>query len=218
MAMNETLSSTDQLAKLTPQALKEKTGRDWAEWIEWLDNLKSDGRPHKDIVALLADHVDSPWYRQKIALGYREATGQRHRGELISGYEVGVSRTFLIPVQKAWDLITSEEGLATWLGSLTEGRVGAAESFRTDEGISGTITILEPGSHFRMAWKPEYWRYNSMLQVRVIGSRSKSAGKSVISFHHEKLPRAADRDAMKRHWQEKLSLLAEIIKGKSGSL
>ncbi|SDF37608.1 hypothetical protein SAMN04487996_110144 [Dyadobacter soli] len=106
---------TDQLAKLSSKTLKEKTGRDWAEWVEWLDNVRSDIRSQKDLIALLADHVTSPWYRQKIALGYREAMGQRQTGELSSGY---------------------------------------------------------------------------------------------------KLPRAADRDAMKRYWQEKLSLLAEIIKGK----
>lgn len=212
--MNGTLSSTDQLAKLSSIALKEKTGRNWAEWIEWLDNLRSDGKTHKEIVAVLNDHVESAWYRQKIALGYREATGQRQTSKLLSGYEVGVSRTFPIPVHKAWELIASETGLATWLGTLTEGRIGAAETFQTADGITGTITILEPGSHFRMAWKPGYWRHNSTLQVRVVGSKSKSAGKSVISFHHEKLPRAADRDAMKRHWQEKLSDLAEIIKGK----
>jgi hypothetical protein len=74
--------------------------------------------------------------------------------------------------------------------------------------------VLEPGSHFRLAWKPDNWRHNSTLQVRVTGSRSKHAGKSVISFHHEKLPRPTDRDAMKKHWEEKLSDLAEIIKGK----
>lgn len=214
MAINETLSSTDQLAKLSSQTLKEKTGRDWAEWIEWLDNMKADGKGHRELAAMLADHVENNWYRQKIALGYREVTGQRQPGELLSGYEVGVSRTFPIPMHKAWDLITSEEGLLTWLGALTDGRFGAGETFKTKEGITATITVFEPGSHFRMAWKPEYWRYNSTLQVRVIGSKSKSAGKSVISFHHEKLPRAADRDAMKRHWEEKLSGLAEIIKGK----
>ncbi|OJV14376.1 MAG: hypothetical protein BGO21_16730 [Dyadobacter sp. 50-39] len=214
MAIKETLSSTDQLAKLSSNALKAKTGRNWAEWIEWLDNLKSDGKTHKEIVAVLADHVGSTWYRQKIALGYREATGQRQPGELLSGYEVGVSRTVPVPAAKAWEIISSEAGLATWLGALTEGRVGIAETFKTEDGITGTITVLEPGSHFRMAWKTEYWRNNSTLQVRVVGSKSKTAGKSVITFHHEQLPRAADRDAMKRHWQEKLSDLAEIITGK----
>jgi uncharacterized protein YndB with AHSA1/START domain len=212
------MSAADELAKLSSHTLKEKTGRNWAEWIEWLDNLKSDGRAHKDIVALLEDHVENAWYRQKIALGYREATGQRQLGELLSGYEVGVSRTFPIPAQKAWELIASEEGLSTWLGFLADGHIAMGESFKTQDGITGIVTIMDPGSHFRIAWKPEYWRYNSTLQVRVTGSKSKSAGKSVISFHHEKLPRAADRDAMKRHWQEKLSDLAEIIKGKSGSL
>lgn len=218
MAINEALSAADELAKLSSHTLKEKTGRNWPEWIEWLDNLKSDGRAHKDIVALLEDHVENNWYRQKIALGYREAIGQRQLGELLSGYEVGISRTFPIPVQKAWELIASEAGLSIWLGLLVDGCIGMGESFKTQDGIIGIITVLAPGSHFRVAWRPEHWRYNSTLQVRVVGSKSKSAGKSVISFHHEKLPRAADRDAMKRHWQEKLSDLAEIIKGKSGSL
>lgn len=213
MAKSDT-TSANQLAKLSSKAVKEKTGRDWAEWIEWLDSLQSAGKTHRQIVTLLSEHVESIWYRQKIALGYREATGQRMPGELASGYEIGVTRTFPIPRTKAWELMASEKGLSAWLGDLEDGRIGPAESFKTKEGITGTITVLEPGSHFRLAWKPDNWRHDSTLQVRVTGSKSKHAGKSVISFHHEKLPRAADRDAMKKHWEEKLSDLAEIIKGK----
>jgi uncharacterized protein YndB with AHSA1/START domain len=218
MARSDTTSSANQLAKLSSKAVKEKTGRDWAEWIEWLDSMQSEGKTHRQIVTLLSQHVESIWYRQKIALGYREATGQRLPGQLSSGYEIGVTRTFPIPRTRAWELMASEQGLSAWLGDLEDGSISPTESFTTKEGITGTVTVLEPGSHFRMAWKPEHWRHNSTLQVRVTGSKSKHAGKSVISFHHEMLPRAADRDAMKKHWEEKLSDLAEIIKGKSGSL
>ena len=163
---------------------------------------------------MLSQHVENIWYRQKIALGYREAIGQRQPGELASGYEIGVTRTFPIPTQKAWELMTSDQGLNAWLGELEDGSIGTSKSFKTKEGVTGTITVLEPGSHFRMAWKPEDWHHSSTLQVRVTGSKSKNAGKSVISFHHEKLPNVADREAMREHWEEKLSDLAEIIKGK----
>ncbi|WP_353719680.1 SRPBCC domain-containing protein [Dyadobacter sp. 676] len=208
------LSSTDQLAKLPSKTLKLKTGRDWTEWIDWLDSHEATTKEHKQIVAILADQVESAWYRQKIASGYREARGLRALGELSSGYEVGVTKTVPVPAAKAWEMITSGAGLAVWLGNLAEGKIARGQTFRTKDGITGTITVLEPGSHLRMAWKPENWRGSSTLQVRVTGSRSKHAGKSVISFHQEKLPDATDREEMKAYWEEKLSRLTQIIKGK----
>lgn len=214
MATGDTSTSKRQLAKLSSKAVKEKTGRNWEEWIEWLDDRKPAGKTHRQIVALLSEHIESIWYRQKIALSYREVRGNLPPGELLSGYEVGVSRTFPIPMSKAWELVTSEQGLSAWLGEVEDGSIDVAETFKTKEGVTGSVTILEAGSHFRMAWKPQNWRHSTILQVRVTGSKSKTACKSVISFHHEKLPRAIDRDAMKRRWEEKLYELAEIIKGK----
>ncbi|MCF0069936.1 SRPBCC domain-containing protein [Dyadobacter sp. CY261] len=214
MATSDTLSLTEQLAKLSSKALTEKTGKDWHEWIEWLDELGGEQKSHRELVSLLADHIHSPWYRQKIALGFREAKGLRELGEVSSGYEVGVTRTVRVPLKKAWEIMTSQEGLAIWLGDITKGDVSEGASFETKQGITGTITVLEADSHFRMAWKPASWRNSSTLQVRVTGSKARSAGKSVINFHHEKLPRASDRAAMKKYWEEKLSVLAEIIKGK----
>lgn len=213
MVVSEKSPSTAQFAKLSSKTLKEKTGRDWSEWIEWLDEAEAQDMSHKEIVALLKG-MGSPWYRQKIALGYREAKGNRELGEVFFGYEIGVTRTFPIPVRKAWDLMTSDQGLAIWLGNLKDGRVEPGESFLTDEGITGKITVLEPHSHFRMVWKPENWRGSSTLQVRVMGSKSKHAGKSVISFHHEKLPDATDREAMRKHWEEKLAELTQLIERK----
>ncbi|MGV3603513.1 MAG: hypothetical protein ACO1N1_20000 [Dyadobacter fermentans] len=214
METSEKKSSKEQLARLSAAALKNKTGRGWKEWIQWLDDLGADKKTPREVQAALAEHVDNVWYRQKIALGYREARGLRGVGELESGYEIGVTRTFPIHSSKAWEVLTSEEGLAAWVGDLENGAIGPDESFTTKEGITGTITVLQPGSHFRIAWQPLHWRQSSILQVRVIGSKSKNAGKSVISFHHEKLPGAGDRSAMKQRWEEKLSHLAEIIKGK----
>ncbi|GGM91754.1 hypothetical protein GCM10010967_25990 [Dyadobacter beijingensis] len=218
MAKRDTLFQIEELAKLSAKTLRDKTGKDWDEWILWLDMRESEESTHKEIVASLADDVESAWYRQKIALGYREVKGLREPGEVGSGYEIGVTKTFPIPLRKAWEVMSSEEGLSIWLGDLTKGRISQGVSFKTKHGISGTVNVLEANSHFRMAWKPANWRNSSTLQVRVIGSKAKSSNKSVISFHHEQLPRAADRAAMKKYWEEKLSQLAEIIKGKSGSL
>lgn len=36
------------------------------------------------------------------------------------GFQVGIRRTFPISQEKAWELVTSEDGLKLWLGKVTE--------------------------------------------------------------------------------------------------
>lgn len=214
MIDNETFSSTDQLAKLSSNVLLEKTGKGWDTWIKWLDKAAAENLTHKALVSMLESHVESMWYRQKIALGYREAKGKRELGEIASGYEVGIRHTFPLTAKQAWQFITSREALDIWLGPLKTGKFREGSSFETTDGLTGTITVLEPGSHLRMSWQPAQWRHSSILQMRVMANKAKDVAKSAIIFHHEKLPAPSDRVDMKKHWEEKLSGLAEIIKGK----
>lgn len=142
MIDNETFSSTDQLAKLSSNVLLEKTGKGWDTWIKWLDKAAAENLTHKALVSMLESHVESMWYRQKIALGYREAKGKRELGEIASGYEVGIRHTFPLTAKQAWQFITSREALDIWLGPLKTGKFREGSSFETTDGLTGTITVL----------------------------------------------------------------------------
>jgi hypothetical protein len=58
-----------------------------------------------------------------------------------AGFQVGVGvrRTFPVTQEKAWNLITSNQGLALWLGKGTGIILEPGQGYKTETGISGQL-------------------------------------------------------------------------------
>jgi uncharacterized protein YndB with AHSA1/START domain len=123
------------------------------------------------------------------------------------GYEIGVRRTFDMPIDRAWQVITSPAGIAAWLGDGIHVALGKGVETQTTDGASGKITVFKPGSHLRMAWQPGGWPRSSIIQVRVLAS----GAKTTISFHQEHLPGPNERIAMRARWESALQSLERLI-------
>ncbi|NIQ58276.1 MAG: hypothetical protein GWN71_34515 [Gammaproteobacteria bacterium] len=70
-------------------------------------------------MALVRDEgVDSGWWQQMVTVGYEKLKGRRITGETQDAdFQVGVSRTMDLPADDAWHLVTSPDGVQTWLGA-----------------------------------------------------------------------------------------------------
>jgi uncharacterized protein YndB with AHSA1/START domain len=121
-------------------------------------------------------------------------------------YAVGVRRTFVSTPQHAWDVLTSPEGLAIWLGADLDLTRGAAYQ---SPGAAGEVRVVSPGSHVRLTWQPDGWSAASTIQVRVLPA----AGGTTVSFHQESLPGAAERAALRERWAGALERLAALLVG-----
>ncbi|RVU00616.1 ATPase [Mucilaginibacter limnophilus] len=119
------------------------------------------------------------------------------------GFEVGARKTFDISLQKAWDFLFSDEGLALWLGNIAVENLSKEAEIKSGD-VSGTIKVVKPYSHIRMRWKRADWDNTSTLQVRVLDAK----GKATISFHQEQLQDSKQRDEMKAHWQKVLEKIS----------
>ncbi len=64
--------------------------------------------------------------------------------------------------------------------------------------------VLIANSRLRMGFHPPGWDEPSTLQVRVNPGKS---GKTALSFHHERLPDAHAREAMRQRWKDTLAQL-----------
>ena len=199
------------LGGISSAAVREATGRGWAEWLEALDGAGAAEWDHKRIVAYLErqhPEVASGWWRQSITVGYEQARGKRVLGQTAAGFQVGVQRSVAATVTEAWDLITSRPEL--WLGE------GASLAFEQGEhyevpagggaaGARGEVRVVKPGDRLRMTWQPEGWPAPATLQLTLSHSPS---GKTAIHAHLEKLPDGEAREAMRRHWGEALERIA----------
>lgn len=195
--------------KVSDEAVRAATGRDWDEWVAFLDAAGAEGRSHREIVALVGDPggVESGWWQQSVANGYEKLKGSRTIGmTTTSDFQVGVRRTFPIPASRAWSLVTSPEGVGAWLGAGASLRFEKGETYRLADGTTGVVRVVNPGESVRLTWHPEGWAKPSTIQIRV----EDKGEKSVIAFHEEKLPDAAAREARLARFKAALDALGEL--------
>jgi hypothetical protein len=112
-----------------------------------------------------------------------------------AGFEIGVRKTFPVLLATAWEILFSETGIKIWLGK-TDIPFEENAVFKTDDGITGRVTVLKHLSHTRLQWKKPDWPNTSIVQVKVIGAKDKTT----ISFHQEKLLNNMQREEMKQYW------------------
>lgn len=126
-----------------------------------------------------------------------------------AGFQIGVRKTFPVPVEAVWNFLFSEAGLSTWLGKIGLENFELAKPYKTEEEIEGKVNVIKPGSHIRLSWKPKHWTNISALQIRVIPSKEKTT----ISFHHDRLLDSNQRDEMKKYWNKVISKIEnEMLK------
>ncbi|MBN2412431.1 SRPBCC domain-containing protein [candidate division KSB1 bacterium] len=99
-------------------------------------------------------------------------------------YQAGARRTMPLRLEKAWELITSQDAVKIWLGDSPDINFVTGATYHLPDDTTGQVRVFKPGSHLRMTWQPREWLKPSTLQVRVIPN----GDKTVIAFHQENLP------------------------------
>lgn len=127
-----------------------------------------------------------------------------------AGWEIGVSRTFPVPVEDAWDVVVDGPGLPLWLGAgaVLPDELGAA--YRTDDGAEGELRSLRPLDRVRLTYQPP-GRSGRPTTVQV-AVRPAATGASV-RFHQEHLADADERERQRAHWSAALDRLGALLDG-----
>ncbi|WP_420130410.1 SRPBCC family protein [Longimicrobium sp.] len=201
---------SQERAGISDDAVRAATGRTPAEWEAQLDARGAADLLHKQIVAQLQElGVERGWWRQMLTVDYERRKGKRALGQTAAtGFEIGVRRTLQIPADDAWQLLMSPEGVGAWLGGKGP-RWEKGETYTLKDGSAGEVRVFKPGSHLRMTVQPEGWPRASTLQVRVMPSGEE---KTVISFHQEHLPGAAEREERRKFFEAALDALQKRVK------
>lgn len=124
-----------------------------------------------------------------------------------AGFQIGVRKTFAVPVETIWNFLFSEKGLSTWLGNIRLENFELGRPYKTKEGIEGKVNVFKPNSHIRLTWKPKQWTNTSALQIRAIPNKDKTT----ISFHQDKLLDSKQREEMKKYWEEVIEKIENEI-------
>jgi uncharacterized protein YndB with AHSA1/START domain len=166
------------------EAVRNATGKEWAQWFRILDAKRAMRLDHKGIVAILAKaHGVGPWWQQMITVAYEQERGLRKVHEMSDGFQISRSKTVIAPAARAFAAWKNSKGRAEWLA---------------DPDL--TIRKATANKRLRITWGDK--RINVEVYFLAKGAR-----KTQVTVVHSKLPdeRAAAR--MKEYWASNLEAL-----------
>src|SRR3954464_2002692 len=115
MRMGTATSQSKTTSKIGNEALREKTGKTWAEWFSLLDKAGAKERTHQEIVALLKEHGVGQWWGQMVTVGYEQERGLRVPHQKAAGFEISVSKTVNIALGMAFMLFEDPKMRKRWM-------------------------------------------------------------------------------------------------------
>ncbi|MDX6612093.1 MAG: hypothetical protein QOD75_1279 [Blastocatellia bacterium] len=181
--------------RMSDEAVKAKTGKDWAGWFKILDQGGAQKMSHQEIVALLSSkHSVGPWWQQMVTVTYEQARGLRAIHEKPGGYEISVSRTIAVPVSKVFK---------AWQNAKTGGR-WISEPGASATGSPLVIRKATANKSLRLTWTDG----KTIVGVAFL---AKGTGKSQVVAQHSKLPDAKAAARLKKFWAGALDRLKELM-------
>jgi uncharacterized protein YndB with AHSA1/START domain len=178
-----------ELAGMSDETIREKTGRGWVEWVQIIDERGGREMTHGERASLINEEygVDG-WWSQSVTTGYERIRGMRARGQRMDGsWEVSKSQTYAVPVAELFEAWSDAKLRRRWLN--------------------------EAGVKLRTAQAPRSLRLGFPDGTIVaVGFTPKGDLKSSVAVQHTKLKDKQSAERMKRFWAERLSALAEVLK------
>jgi len=173
-------------AGVSDAAVRAATGKGWDEWFAILDAFDVGNNSHKAAAIHLSEvHACPDWWSQMVTVGYEQERGLRKKHETPQGYQMGVSRTFPVPVVDLYGAWSDEQIRARWLPEPIAIRKATLDK---------SMRITWPD---RISLSVNFWvKADTKSQVQVI---------------HEKLPDEAAVATLKPYWREALTRLARVL-------
>lgn len=187
------------------------TGRSITDWVTTIQNSQKGDLSHREIAEFLSkEHGLTSWWAQEITVLYEKQTGKRVTGQTqSSGFQIGVSKTLPVKRDELWNIIITPKVFALIVSDNINPETIINQKRTSETGIEYKITTWESRSHMRMQWKLPEWHSYSILQVRLAAQKS---GRTVLTFHQEKMADESIREDMRLHWKEVLTKLEQTIK------
>ncbi len=172
---------------MSPEAIKNGTGRTWDEWVALLDAAGGTSMTHTELARYVLENYElSGWWAQGVAIGYHHAKGLRPRGMTSDGFAANASKTVAVPVETLWRLWGDDALRAQWL----------------DPALV-TVTTATENKSFRARWNADDSRISADFYA-------KGEAKSSVSLQHTRLANQEEIAVMKAFWKAAIERMKEI--------
>lgn len=129
-------------------------------------------------------------------------------------WQIGVSRTVDVPLERVWALLASPEGTALWLSEGTTISPEPGTPIRATDGSAGETRSYRPLDRIRLTWRPPDRGHESTVQVAL---HRVGPGRTSIRFHQERLADTHEREVQRAHWQGVMDAAVARLTGNDAS-
>ena len=184
MTRHATKDAMTTQPKVSDEAVKRATGRDWNEWCRLLDKEGAATMAHGDIATLVDQKFNGgPWWSQMVTVGYEQLRGLRALHQKAGGFEISRSKTIGAPITrvfKAWQT------------------PGLRRKWLADPDL--TVSTAIANKSLRFAWIDG--------KTRAVAYFADKGDRTAVTVQHLKLGDAKAAAKMKKYWGEQLDRLA----------
>lgn len=170
-------------------AIRNGSGKTWAEWREVLDAWGAPEKTHTEIARYVANDLGvDEWWAQGVTVGYERLIGRREVGQRLDGsYSASVSKTIAADQADVFAWVADDDKRAKWLP--------------------------ETAARFRTASEPRSVRLDDLDHGIIISFSiyPTPAGKTSCQVQADKLPSKEFGDEWKAAWKPRLADLAKAI-------
>jgi hypothetical protein len=173
---------------MTDESIRRGSGKGWDEWFRILDRWGATSRTHKEIARYVnAEHGVSGWWAQSVTVGYERARGMRAKHQVAGGFQVTVSKTFPVGVDRLFRAFADARQRGRWLEA-------------------GTLKVRtsQPGRSARFDFREDAGRVMAYFT-------SKGPAKATVHVQHDRLADARAVEAMRAFWRERLARLGDVL-------
>lgn len=180
-------------ARISDEAVRRATGRDWSEWLAFLDERGAAELTHAPIARMAGEFGAGDWWAQMIAVTYERARGLRDVHQKPDGYSASCSRTIRVDAEAAYQAWANTRKRSGWLPAPV------------------TIRSAVPDRRLRLVW-PVGDRDTAVE----VSFWPKPGGRVQVTVQHSKLQDRAAHGRMKTFWAHRLDALrARLEAGRS---
>ncbi len=177
-----------ELAGMSDDAVKKKTGKTWKQWVRTLDAADAAQMQHRDIAKYLHKDLGVPaWWAQMVTVGYERIRGLRDvRQRRGGGYDANKNKTVPVPVSRLYRAFSVKRTRDRWLPD-----------------VEWNVRKSTVDRSIRLTWAD-----GNPVNLYFT---EKGKDKSSVSVQHGRLARQSDVDRVKTYWGERLGALAELL-------
>jgi hypothetical protein len=173
---------------MSNEKIKAQTGRTWDVWLRLLDAEGALTMTHGAVARLVHDkYAVGDWWSQMVTVGYERLTGQRERGQRMSGaFEASKSKTFDAPARTLFNAWADDALRRRWLRD-----------------VDATVRTATSPRSLRLQWPDG--------TIVAVWFTSKGESRSHVALAHTKLASRAALEKAKAEWGTRLDLLAKLL-------